>query len=175
VGEVVQVDAGHGNGAQVFVIRGLGHLAFPGRVPTLKGPGGEGRVPTAIAAGQSPVLLLPKRLQVLDALGQGLGDAEHHGAGALQAFLVGGLHNLQPLLAVALERGDLLPDAVHQDFGTTSRQAAEARLLERTQGAPQAQAVELGHLLDFHGGETVHPNAEVLGKEAHQFQVIVPG
>ena len=175
VGEVVEEDPRHGDGAQVLHVRGLGHLAFPGRVATLEGPGGEGGVAAAVGAGQGPVLLVPQGRQVLDALRQGLGDAEHHGARGLHALFVGRLHDLQPLVAVALQGGDLLADAVHQDLGAPAGDGAQARIPQVGDGLPQVLAAELGHHLDLHRREAVDPDALLVAEEAHQIQVVVPG
>jgi hypothetical protein len=53
---------------------------------------------------------------MLDALGIGLDVAEHHRAGRLAPESVPDAHDLQPVIGQRLSPGQLLADAIDQDF-----------------------------------------------------------
>ena len=101
------------------------------------------------------VLQLPQPLQRLDALGQGLDVAEHHGAGGAAAQLVPDAMHFQPFVGQALVDRHGLADAIDEDLAAAAGQAAHAGVLEAAQHLAQRQLVELVEVPDFRRAEGV--------------------
>ena len=95
------------------------------------------------------------RSRCLDALGQRLDVAEHHGAGRTAAQLVPDAMDFEPFVGQALVDGDGLADAVDQDLAAAAGQAAQAGVLEPLQHLAQRQLVELVEVPDLRRAEGV--------------------
>src|SRR5678816_1092818 len=123
VGNIVEKYAGQCLHAQVF--SGTGRMIdFQDRVLRLKRPADERGKPAA------RVLLVAQPLQVLDAILDRFDVAKHHRRARLQAELVRHLHHLEPLIALAFERRDSLPDGIDQNLAAAARDRTKPRFLK---------------------------------------------
>ena len=101
---------------------------------------------------------LANDLEVVDAVLEGLADAEHHGGGGAHAELVGGAVDIDPVLGLALEAGDAMADLVVEDLGTAAEDGLEAGVAEAHDGVAEAELQVLGDGEDLAGGEAVEPD-----------------
>ena len=151
--DVVEHHAGDGEGFEVFD-RGclFPAAAAEGGVAGLKGPGDEG----GEAAGF--FLEAADNLEVIDALLEGLADAEHHGGGGAHAEFVGSAVDADPVLGAAFEAGDAFADVVVEDLGAAARDGLEAGVAETHDGVAEGEVGVLGDGEDFAGGEAMEPD-----------------
>src|SRR3972149_6037647 len=68
--------------------------------------------------------------EMLHPLRQGLSHAVHHGGGARDVQLVGGLHQVEPLCRGILQRGHPVPHLIHQQFRPSAGDRIEASGLQ---------------------------------------------
>src|SRR6266568_163656 len=99
------------------------------------------------------VLQLPQHLHVRDPVGSGLDVAVEHRGVALQAGQMRQADDLQPAPSRYFLRADLLPDLLHQDFGTATRHGAETGADKALKHLLDRQAGNTGKIFDLHGGE----------------------
>src|SRR5207237_3271378 len=85
---------------------------------------------TGEAAG--PGLHLAYADEMLDAIGERLAQAVHHGDGRAQPPPVGRLHHLEPAVGARLLAGDPVADVLHQDLPAPARNRVEPRRDELT-------------------------------------------
>jgi hypothetical protein len=81
---------------------------------------------------------------VVDALLEGLADAEHHGGGGAHAELVGGAVDADPVFGAALEAGDALADFVVEDLGAAAGDGIEAGVAQAHDGGAEVEVAVLG-------------------------------
>ena len=66
------------------------------------------------------VLLIAQALQMFDAIVERLDVAEHHRRARIQAELVRDRHDFEPLVALALQRRDLVAHAIDENLAATA-------------------------------------------------------
>ncbi len=149
VGDVVEQHAGDGEGAEV--LDGGGGLPVDGNDVAgvgvgMEGDGGEG--------GEAAGLLLEGAdgLEVIDALGDGLGEAEDHGGGGAEADLVGGAVGLDPV-----DLGGRLGG----DEGVVAGEGVEAGGVEAGEDLARGEVRGGGEGCDGGGGEAVEAKLRV--------------
>ena len=120
VREVVEVDAAQRLRAQVFVRAHGGRLELG--VLRLEGPADEGRKALGL------ILLPAQSFEVFNAVFHGFHVAKHHRGAGVKPLFVRNVHDLQPVAAHGLERGDALADAVHQYFPAATGNRAQPGL-----------------------------------------------
>src|SRR5262245_24511383 len=148
VGNVVEKYAGQCLHAQVF--GGTGRMIdFQDCVLWLKRPANERSKP---AAG---VLLVAQPLQVLDAILDRFDVAKHHRRTRFQSELVRHLHDLEPLVALAFERRDSLPDGIDQNLAAAARNRTKPSFLETRDYFVERHLEGLRKMLELRRAETV--------------------
>jgi hypothetical protein len=124
VGDVVSTTRAKETVRQVVTGVRLRHVRHARRVLRLERPADERR--ESLRA----LLHLAHPLQVLEALGERLADAVHHGDGGLHPLLVRDLHDLEPPVGARLLLRDLVAHALHEISPPPPGIESRARLLE---------------------------------------------
>ena len=153
LGEVVEVDAAHGQHAQVVDARGRRWPACSSRVAGLERPGDEGREAARL------VLQVAEAAQMLDALRGRVERAEHHRRRGRHADAVGLTHDVEPGPRRDLVRADGGADAVDEHLGAAAGQEVQPGGLQALSVSPTVRPLTLRdvrHLgrrerVDMHG------------------------
>ena len=138
--DVVEIEARDGEHLEVFDRGGLvPAAAAEGGVLGLEAPGDEGRESAGL------FLQAAHDFEVVDALLEGLADAEHHGRGGAHAELVRGAMDADPVFGAALEAGDALAHVVVEDLGAAAGDGVEAGVAQAGDGRAQIEIGVLGN------------------------------
>src|SRR6266516_3562119 len=164
VGNVVEHDARDRLGAQVGDGVGLAEVLELG-VLRLQRPADERGEPAG------PGLHLPHPEQVLDAIGERLAQAVHHGHRRPESPSVGRLHHLEPAVGTRLLAGDAVAHLLHQDLPAAAGNGVQPCRDELADhlidGHPEATREEI----DLRGREPVDVDGVVLLDVAQQVQI----
>ena len=152
--DVVEVEAGNGDGPQLVIPAGRvldGHPVVVGLI----GQGDEARESAAA------VLLAPQLVQVIHAVFQRLDVAVEHGAGAAASQLVPGAVDAQVLLAAFLAGGDAAADLLAEDLCAAAGEGFKTGRLQFLEGVPNTLLGQPSQVQDFHGGEALELQARI--------------
>ena len=148
MGEVVQEQARYGHRTQdVFFAGDVRDNPVEGVVFRVVNQGDEGEKSGGF------VLQVAEHLHVGDSV-FGLFDvAKEHGGVGGNSQLVGCPVHRKPFLASFFTRADLVPDALHQDFGAASGEGVKACLFQRRHDLLGTLSRDFREVADFYGGE----------------------
>ena len=154
--DVVEVEARDGLHEQVLerrrrLVDGLAEL----RVVRLERPRDEG------AEARHLVLQLAQAPHVLDALGERLDVAVHHRGRRRHALAVRLTHDLEPLVALRLLRGENRPDAIDEDLAATAGDRVEAGVAQAGDRVGDRQARTARDVRHLGRRERVHVELRV--------------
>ena len=102
---------------------------------------------------------------MFDAVVDAFDVAEHHGGGAVEAEAVGDAHDFEPVVGVALERGDGVADFVDEDFAAAAGDGAESGVLEAADDFLERHAEDFGEVVELGGREAVDVDGGVVGAD----------
>ena len=133
VGDVVEVDAGNGDGAEIVGGGGAGEVG-EGGVLGFEGEGDEG----GEAGGF--VLELAEAAEVVDAVLWGFEVAVEHGAGAAASDEVPEAVDVEPFFCGFFAAADLVADGGVEDFCAAAGEGVEAGFFECVEGVGDGDA-----------------------------------
>jgi hypothetical protein len=95
---------------------------------------------------------------VVDAVLDGLADAEHHGRGGSHAELVRGAMHLQPIGGEAFQARDFVADFVVENFRAAAGNRIESGIAQARNRIAQAQIAVFGDRQNLRSGVAVQVN-----------------
>ncbi len=101
------------------------------------------------------VLHVAQALEVLEAVIESLDVAKHHRRAGAQAELMADAHGFEPVVAIALERGDSIADAVYEDLAAAAGDRPEARFHEFRDDLAERHAEDLREVIELRRAEPV--------------------
>ena len=164
---MVEHDARDRDGPEVVHRVGLEHVAHGRRVLRLQRPRDEG----GEAAG--PLLERLDTRQVLEALGERLTDAVHHGDRGLHPLFVGDAHDLEPPVGARLLRRCDVPHALDEDLAAAPRDRVEPGGLQLAHDRARVDAEQRREEVDFAWGKAVDMDRVIPLDVTQQIQIPV--
>ena len=171
MGEIVQEQARYGHRTQdVFFAGDVRDNFVEGVVLGMVNQGDEGEESGGF------VLQCPQHAHVGDAV-FGLFDVakEHGGVGGNSQLVCRPVYR-KPFLASFFTRADLVPDALHQDFGATSGECVKACLFQRRHDLLGTLSRNFREVANFYGGKGLQVHLrEFLAEFREHVDVVVEG
>src|SRR5579871_6975026 len=105
---------------------------------------------------------------MVHALLESLAAAKHHGRGGAHPKLVRCAMHVHPLLHVALQPADALPDRIVEDLSSAAGDRIEPRIPEAGNGFPQIQAADFRDIRYLGRREAMQMNREAFLNAAEE-------